>query len=183
MSRSSYSRYGSSISFGPGPLSPAMKGLIGVTVAVFVLQVVAEWAGVNLTWTLSLRPSRVVEGFQLWRPLTYMFLHDTGNLFHLLFNMLALWMFGTELERIWGTRYFLRYYFVTGIGAGVLTTLFSLLPVGFASHVYLTSIVGASGAIFGLFGTGHARSLPEIHACVSRSPSGSIPCGRCPAAR
>ena len=44
--------------------------------------------------------------------------------------MLALWMFGTELERIWGTRYFLKFYFVTGIGAGVLTVLFSLLPFG-----------------------------------------------------
>ena len=46
----------------------------------------------------------------------------------MLFNMLALWMFGTELERIWGTRYFLKFYFVSGIGAGVLTVLFSLLP-------------------------------------------------------
>ena len=57
-----------------------------------------------------------------------MFLH--GGLFHILFNMLALWMFGAELERIWGTRYFLKFYFVTGIGAGVLTVLFSLLPFG-----------------------------------------------------
>ena len=48
--------------------------------------------------------------------------------------MLALWMFGTELERIWGTRYFLKYYFVTGIGAGALTVLFSLLPFGFAGR-------------------------------------------------
>ena len=62
-----------------------------------------------------------------------MFLH--GGLFHILFNMLALWMFGAELERIWGTRYFLKFYFVTGIGAGVLTVLFSLLPFGFAQQL------------------------------------------------
>ena len=51
----------------------------------------------------------------MWRLVTYMFLH--AGIFHILFNMLALWMFGTELERIWGTRYFLKFYFVTGIGA------------------------------------------------------------------
>ena len=67
----------------------------------------------------------------MWQLVTYMFLH--GGLFHILFNMLALWMFGTELERIWGTRYFLKFYFVTGIGAAMLTVLFSLLPFG-VSH-------------------------------------------------
>ena len=70
----------------------------------------------------------VVRKLWLWQLGTYMFLH--GGLFHILFNMLALWMFGTELERIWGTQYFLKFYFVTGIGAGVLTVLFSLLPFG-----------------------------------------------------
>ena len=63
-----------------------------------------------------------------------MFLH--GGMFHILFNMLALWMFGAELERIWGTRYFLKFYFVTGIGAAALTVLFSLLPFEFAQQVY-----------------------------------------------
>ena len=52
-----------------------------------------------------------------------MFLH--GGVFHIVFNMLALWMFGAELERLWGTRYFLKFYFVTGIGAGALTVIFS----------------------------------------------------------
>ena len=77
-----------------------------------------------------------------------MFLH--GGMFHILFNMLALWMFGAELERIWGTRYFLKFYFVTGIGAGVLTVLFSLLPFGFAQQLQHSIIIGASGAIYGL---------------------------------
>jgi rhomboid family protein len=77
-----------------------------------------------------------------------MFLH--GGLFHILFNMLALWMFGAELERIWGTRFFLKFYFVTGAGAGLLTVLFSLLPFGFARQLYGSVIIGASGAIYGL---------------------------------
>ena len=64
--------------------------------------------------------------------------------------MLALWMFGTELERIWGTRFFLKFYFVTGIGAGVLTVLFSLLPFGFARSSTHSIVIGASGAIYGL---------------------------------
>jgi membrane associated rhomboid family serine protease len=77
-----------------------------------------------------------------------MFLH--GGIFHILFNMLALWMFGTELERIWGTRYFLKFYFVTGIGAGILTVLFSLLPFSASRQLYGSIVIGASGAIYGL---------------------------------
>jgi membrane associated rhomboid family serine protease len=77
-----------------------------------------------------------------------MFLH--GGVLHILFNMLALWMFGAELERIWGTRYFLKFYFVTGIGAGILTVLFSLLPFNASHQLYGSNVIGASGAIYGL---------------------------------
>ena len=62
-----------------------------------------------------------------------MFLH--GGVFHILFNMLALWMFGAELERIWGTRYFLKFYFVSRHRRAALTVLFSLLPFGFAQQL------------------------------------------------
>jgi rhomboid family protein len=142
--RRSNPRYGSSISFGPGPLSPALKGLIGANVLLFVLQLVAP----VLTELLGLEPPAVLGGLQLWRVATYMFLH--AGIFHILFNMLALWMFGTELERIWGTRYFLKFYFVTGIGAAVLTILFSLLPFDIARTLQRSNIIGASGAIYGL---------------------------------
>jgi membrane associated rhomboid family serine protease len=77
-----------------------------------------------------------------------MFLH--GGIFHIVFNMLALWMFGAELERMWGTRQFLKFYFVTGVGAGALTVLFSLLPFAFAQQLQGAAIIGASGAIYGL---------------------------------
>ena len=93
-------------------------------------------------------PTLVLHQFWVWQLATYMFLH--GGIFHILFNMLALWMFGAELERIWGTRYFLKFYFVTGIGAGFLTVLFSLLPFGFAQQVQHSIVIGASGAIYGL---------------------------------
>ena len=141
--RPSYS-YGSSIAFGPGPLSTAMKGLIGANVLLFMAQLVVP----SITWTFGLTPVAVIRQFEVWQLATYMFLH--AGLFHILFNMLALWMFGTELERIWGTRYFLKFYFVTGIGAAVLTVLFSLLPFGFAQSLQQITIIGASGAIYGL---------------------------------
>ena len=97
---------------------------------------------------LGLQPQAVVEHGRVWQLGTYMFLH--GGVFHLLFNMLALWMFGTELERIWGTRYFLKFYFVTGIGAAVLTVLFVAAAVRLAGSSTSRCIIGASGAIYGL---------------------------------
>jgi len=136
------------MSFGPGPLSPALKALIGANVLVFVAQIVGQLAGWRLDWYFGLRPDQVLGQFRIWQLATYMFLH--GGMFHILFNMLALWMFGTELERIWGTRYFLKFYAVTGVGAGALTVLFSLLPFGFARDLQYSIIIGASGAIYGL---------------------------------
>jgi membrane associated rhomboid family serine protease len=144
MPRYSSSYGGSSFSFGPGPPSRALKVLIGANVAVFLAQTFIP----GLTWTFGLMPGAVVHEFRLWQLVTYMFLH--GGPWHILFNMLALWMFGTELERIWGTRYFLKFYFVTGIGAGVLTVLVSLLPFGFADELRQSIVIGASGAIYGL---------------------------------
>jgi len=138
------STYTSSFSFGPGPISTALKALIAANVAMFIAQSVFP----VLTEVLGLRPSFVLRAGWLWQLATYMFLH--GGIFHLLFNMLALWMFGAQLEQKWGTRYFLKFYFVTGIGAGLLTVLFSLLPFGFAQQLHGSNIIGASGAIYGL---------------------------------
>jgi rhomboid family protein len=148
------SPYASSFSFGPGPISTALKALIGVTVAIFVAQLVFP----ILTDVLGLHPVLVLRYLWIWQLGTYMFLH--GGLFHILFNMLALWMFGTELERIWGTRYFLKFYLVTGVGAGMLTVLFSLLPFGFAQQVHYSNVIGASGAIYGLL-LAYAMYFPD----------------------
>jgi len=121
-----------------------MKALIGVNVLIFFAQTLKP----ELTGLLGLEPSYVVRKLWVWQLGTYMFLH--GGMFHILFNMLALWMFGAELERIWGTPYFLKFYFVTGIGAGILTVLFSLLPFGVSQQLYGSIVIGASGAIYGL---------------------------------
>jgi membrane associated rhomboid family serine protease len=133
----------SSFSFGPGPLTPAIKALIAANVIVFLAQALP-----GMTRALGLMPSEVLGQLHVWQPVTYMFLH--AGLFHLLFNMLALWMFGTELERLWGTRYFLKFYMLTGVGAALLTVVFAYLPFGFASALRFSVVVGASGAIFGL---------------------------------
>ncbi len=142
--RRSSSPYASSFSFGPGAVSTTLKALIAANVVMFVAQSLFP----ILTGALGLHPALVVRSFRVWQLATYMFLH--GGIFHILFNMLALWMFGAELERIWGTRYFLKFYFGTGIGAGALTVLFSLLPFGFAQQLLGDNIIGASGAIYGL---------------------------------
>ena len=131
-------------SLGPGRMSPVVKWLIIANVAMFVLTILTG----RLLEPLSLVPHDVVERGWIWQLATYMFLH--GGTFHILFNMLSLWMFGTDLELSWGSRFFARYYAVTGIGAGIITVLVSLLPFGFSTAMYYGSVVGASGAIFGL---------------------------------
>jgi len=141
------SPYASSFSFGPGPLSTALKALIGANVVMFIATLVPSLRDFSYLY-LGLRPISVLEHGFVWQLVTYMFVH--GGLFHILFNMLALWMFGAELERVWGTRYFLKFYFVTGIGAGVLTVLCSLLPFAVTAQIFYATTIGASGAIFGL---------------------------------
>ena len=133
-----------SYSFGPGPLTPAVRALVILNVAGYLLALVAPAVSIRL----GLVPALVFERWWFWQPVTYMFLH--GGLFHLLFNMLALWMFGVDLERRWGTRFFARFYVVSGVGAAATTLLLSLLPFGFSQEMYASVTVGASGAIYGL---------------------------------
>ena len=130
-------------SFGPGPLTPAIKLLIAVNVAAFLVALVVP----AVTQLLGLRPADLVERLYLWQLVTYMFLH--GGIFHILFNMLALWMFGVELERMWGSRYFTKFYFVSGTGAALTTLVVSFLP-GLGDDVYYAVTIGASGAVYGV---------------------------------
>jgi membrane associated rhomboid family serine protease len=92
------------------------------------------------------------KGFEPWQLLTYMFLH--GGFWHVLFNMLALWMFGMELENTWGSRKFLLFYLVCGVGAGI-THMFVAPLVGQGDPT-----VGASGAVFGVL-VGFAMLFPN----------------------
>ncbi len=134
----------SSYSFGPGPLTPAIKALVVANVAAFLVSMVVP----AVTLSFGLRPADVVGRLQIWQPVTYMFLH--GGLFHILFNMLALWMFGVELERMWGSRFFTRFYFIVGIGAAFTTLLLSFMPLPFADQLYFSLTIGASGAVYGV---------------------------------
>jgi len=154
----SYSPHRSTVSFGPGgPLSLTLQVLIGTNVAFFLAEGLLS-SSVPLQYWLGLNPASVVRSFWIWQLVTYMFMH--GGLLHILFNMLALWMFGAELERIWGTRYFLKFYFACGVGAAVLTVLFSLLPFEASRSLWGSVVVGASGAILGLL-LAYAMYFPD----------------------
>jgi membrane associated rhomboid family serine protease len=131
-------------SFGPGPLTPAIKALIITNVVAFVV----SWFARPVLLTLGLQPADVVGRLHLWQPFTYMFLHTSIS--HILFNMLALWMFGVELERMWGSRFFLKYYFAAGVGAALTTIVLSLFSSPLLSPMYNALTVGASGAIYGV---------------------------------
>ena len=135
------------MSFGPGPITPAVKLIIIVNVVMFVVTMVAPALVVGL---LGLSAQDVFERGMLWQLATYLFVHSPGGFGHILFNMLAVWMFGVELERRWGTPFFAKYYFICGIGAGVCTLVASLLPFASTNQLYYTTTIGASGAVYGL---------------------------------
>lgn len=121
-------------------LPPAIKVLLIANGAFYALQILLQvLANFTIVSYGGLSPAMVAKG-AIWQLVTYMFLH--GNLLHLLFNMLALWMFGRELENDWGSREFVKYYFICGIGAGVVTLL--------ALWGKATFTIGASGAIYGI---------------------------------
>jgi membrane associated rhomboid family serine protease len=127
-------------------LPPGVKWLLIINTVLFVVYFFAIRAGYGAFFApfwLSLR--WVVDIFAVWQLVTYMFLHDPGGFQHILFNMLALWMFGKDLEATWGTRKFLQYYFICGIGAGICALLMSAI---FGTGAERT--IGASGAIYGL---------------------------------
>ena len=138
----------SSYAIGPGPWTPAVRAIIIATVAGWVLTsalpaTMIEWFG--------LTPQDVITRGRIWQPLTYLFVHDPlPGLFHILFNMLAVWMFGIDLERRWGSVGFAKYYFVTGVGAGLIALAVSLLPLEIARQSYGAATIGASGAVYGL---------------------------------
>ena len=130
--------------FGPGPITPAVKAIIIANIAFFVLSLIYR----PIVGYLGLSPEDVLQRGWLWQPVTYLFLH--ADAMHILFNMLGIWMFGVELERLWGTKFFLRYYAVTGIGAGLTVIGASLLPIAALQDTYTAVTIGASGALYGI---------------------------------
>ena len=126
-------------SYKPALFTDAIKILVSVNFGIFLLQTVARTEGLFFP-LFGLVPKLVWSEFMLWEPFTYLFFH--GSIWHVLINMFVLWMCGSELERLWGKEHFLKFYFVTGVGAGLVTIIFGLNS--------MTPIVGASGAVYGV---------------------------------
>jgi membrane associated rhomboid family serine protease len=125
-----------------------VKWLLISNISLFVVNYFAVVAGYGgLFHPFGLIPADVVHHFAIWQFVTYLFLHEPTSFGHILFNMIFLWMFGADLERLWGTRRFLNYYFLCGIGAGLCVVAANLI---FNSQHLNTRTIGASGAIYGL---------------------------------
>ena len=127
------------LSYKPQLFTDAIKLLVSVNFTIFFLQTISGKE--HLLFDLfGLVPQAIWSDFMIWQPFTYLFFH--GNTWHILINMFVLWMFGSELENAWGRENFIKYYFITGIGAGIVTCLFNL-----QSNI---PVVGASGAVYGI---------------------------------
>ncbi len=142
--------------FGIGAfVPPTIKVLVGINVAVFVLDWLVlgmlTYRGIRLDqWVVQLFGLMPIGSdffFPYWQLVTYQFLH--GGFWHLFFNMFALWMFGSELDYLWGSRRFLTYYLLSGIGGGILNLFVSDAPT-----------VGASGAIMGVL-VAYGMTFPD----------------------
>lgn len=128
------------LSFGP-KTPPATKILIIVMIGCYILQLVMEQVSPRtLIILFSFVPADAVAGFQVWRFITYMFLH--GDPFHLLINMFIFWMFAREVEIYFGWRQFLVLFFASGIAGGAVTSLFPAW--------YWIQSIGASAGVLGL---------------------------------
>ncbi|HWB86988.1 MAG TPA: rhomboid family intramembrane serine protease [Bryobacteraceae bacterium] len=126
-----------------GYFPTGVKWLLISNTVIFILTSLAGPEAQSHILLLALAPVAVVKHFAWWQLVTYMFLH--GGVWHLIFNMLTLWMFGVSLEQDWGTRRFLKYYFYCGIAAGLCDVL-----INAAIGNWGTRTIGSSGAIFGL---------------------------------
>jgi membrane associated rhomboid family serine protease len=124
-----------------GGLTKAIKIILIICASVYVLQTLGGRAfQISLITSFGLTPAAVIGRLAVWQLVTYIFLH--GGFFHILFNMFALWMFGRELESVWGTREFVKFFFVCGIGAGISSVV--------ASPGSTIPTIGASGSIYGI---------------------------------
>jgi membrane associated rhomboid family serine protease len=137
-----------------GFITPGVRQLVLVCAGVFLVQTLVSlltdpaYTYHHLTQVFGLIPRAVFPGLRIWQPLTYVFLH--GDLWHILINMLMLWMFGRELELVWGKQRFLNYFVICGVGAGLIEVLVKLIPQFWGHTPSDIPTIGASGAIFGI---------------------------------
>ena len=156
-----YSTYYEGPTFGlGGKLTPVVKYVILISVGSFLAGTILELVGSGF-WlrAFGLTPFLVKKYFTVWQFFTYMFVHK--GIWHILFNMFALWMFGGELEGSWGSREFAAFFTVTGVCAGLLYFIFaSGLPLPLISGSPFQVLIGSSGAIFGLL-VAYAMCFPD----------------------
>ncbi len=127
-------------------IPPGIKNLLYANVVMFILTQYTAF-GPRLENLFALSAYGVFEQFRIWQLVSYMFLH--GGFWHIFFNMFVLWMFGVELERNWGTKEFLKFYFITGIGGAVFNLILSGEPT-----------IGASAAVYGVM-IAYALAYPD----------------------
>ncbi|MBE7173883.1 MAG: rhomboid family intramembrane serine protease [Williamsia sp.] len=119
-------------------LTPVVKNLLIANVLVFVAQLYFRKTGFPLELYASLWPIPT-GNFRVWQLVTYMFMH--ADWYHIIFNMIGLYMFGTLLERFWGSKRFLQFYVMCGLAAGIVQLLLQQGSL---------STLGASGAVMGI---------------------------------
>lgn len=142
--------YNSSYQIIGGGLTRGVKYLIIITTIIYFLQLISKYFDLASLMIIlfGLTPSLVFQNLYIHQIFTYLFLHSPTDPTHLLFNMLGLWMFGSPLEEKWGTKIFLKFYFLCGIVGGIFILLSGLI----FSSAYNIPTIGQSGAVFGLIG-------------------------------
>jgi len=148
-------------------LQPATQALLIANVVMFLLQMVIGDAAIVrlLLWPIGAGEVIPGAGFMPWQLLTAGFMH--ANIGHIFFNMLALWMFGSPLEAVWGSRRFYTYYLVSLVGANVLQVIVGTLLL--AQGQFPNPVLGASGAVFALL-LGYGMLFPNQRMIVFPIP-------------
>ena len=129
-----------------GMMTPAVKWLIIANSIVFIFELILGDSVQGFIRFFGAVPQLFWESLYFWQLFTYMFVHSPLDPFHILLNMLILWMFGITFERLWGTRRFLIFYFVGGLAGGLAVVLLS----GVSGTMSNIPTIGASGAIYAL---------------------------------
>lgn len=129
--------------------TPMVQRIIIANGLIWLLQVFMARTGVPLTELGAVSVDGFFRQLHIWQPFTYMWLHDLSPL-HVLFNMLFLWMTAPPLEMVWGSRRFLRFYVMCGVGAGFVILGWNALASTWDPFLRFTPTVGASGAIYGV---------------------------------
>ena len=142
-----YGTGGRQVRFARPSLPPAVKWLLIVNIAIYLVCVLIPPVGNRVYTWASVYPGSWGTIAQVWRFVTYQFLHDLSSFFHILFNMMVLYFFGPLMERMWGSRRFLKFYLCAGAAGGIVYTLLVVFGV-----LKALPMVGASGGLYGILG-------------------------------